>query len=49
MQRLEAPRAWPNKDIKYGGHGPVSRGAGVAVGVTIGGPTVTASMGAQKQ
>jgi hypothetical protein len=25
MQRLEAPRAWPNKDIKYGGHGPVSR------------------------
>jgi hypothetical protein len=26
MQRLEAPRAWPNKDIKYGGHGPVSRG-----------------------
>jgi hypothetical protein len=26
MQRLEAPRAWPNKDIKCGGHGPVSRG-----------------------
>jgi hypothetical protein len=26
MQRLEAPRTWPNKDIKYGGHGPVSRG-----------------------
>jgi hypothetical protein len=25
-QRLEVPRAWPNKDIKYGGHGPVSRG-----------------------
>jgi hypothetical protein len=25
MQRLEAPRAWPNKGIKYGGHGPVSR------------------------
>jgi hypothetical protein len=25
MQRLEAPRAWPNKDIKCGGHGPVSR------------------------
>jgi hypothetical protein len=25
MQRLEAPHAWPNKDIKYGGHGPVSR------------------------
>jgi hypothetical protein len=23
-QRLEAPRAWPNKGIKYGGHGPVS-------------------------
>jgi hypothetical protein len=26
VQRLEAPRAWPNSDIKYGGHGPVSRG-----------------------
>jgi hypothetical protein len=26
MQRLEAPRAWLNKDIKYGGHGLVSRG-----------------------
>jgi hypothetical protein len=25
MQRLEAPRAWPNSDIKYEGHGPVSR------------------------
>jgi hypothetical protein len=25
MQRLEAPRTWTNKDIKYGGHGPVSR------------------------
>jgi hypothetical protein len=26
MQRLEAPRAWPNKAIKCGGHGSVSRG-----------------------
>jgi hypothetical protein len=26
MQRLEAPRAWPNEGIKCGGHGPVSRG-----------------------
>jgi hypothetical protein len=26
VQRLEAPRAWPNSDIKYDGHGPVSRG-----------------------
>jgi hypothetical protein len=26
MQRLKAPRACPNKGIKYGGHGPVSRG-----------------------
>jgi hypothetical protein len=26
MQRLEAPRAWPNKAIKYGGHGSVSHG-----------------------
>jgi hypothetical protein len=26
VQRLEAPRAWPNNDIKCGGHGPVSRG-----------------------
>jgi hypothetical protein len=26
MQRLEAPRAWPSKDIKCGGHGSVSRG-----------------------
>jgi hypothetical protein len=26
VQRLEAPRAWPNSDIKYEGHGPVSRG-----------------------
>jgi hypothetical protein len=26
MQRLEAPRAWPNKGIKYIGHRPVSRG-----------------------
>jgi hypothetical protein len=25
MQRLEAPRAWPNKAIKCGGHGSVSR------------------------
>ena len=49
MQRLEAPRAWPNRDIKYGGHGPVSRGAGVAVGVTIGELAVTASTGAQEQ
>jgi hypothetical protein len=28
VQRLEAPRAWPNSDIKYKGHGPVSRGNG---------------------
>jgi hypothetical protein len=26
LQRLEAPRAWPNSDIKYDGHGPVSHG-----------------------
>jgi hypothetical protein len=26
VQRLEAPRAWPNSDIKYDGHGSVSRG-----------------------
>jgi hypothetical protein len=26
MQRLEAPRAWPNKAIKCEGHGSVSRG-----------------------
>jgi hypothetical protein len=26
VQRLEAPRAWPNNDIKYDGHGPVSHG-----------------------
>jgi hypothetical protein len=26
MQRLEAPRAWPNKAIKCGGHGSASRG-----------------------
>jgi hypothetical protein len=26
MQRLEAPRAWPNKAIKYEGQGSVSRG-----------------------
>jgi hypothetical protein len=26
MQRLEAPRAWPNKAIKCGGHGSVSHG-----------------------
>jgi hypothetical protein len=26
MQRLEAPRAWPNKDIKCRGHEPVSHG-----------------------
>jgi hypothetical protein len=26
VQRLEAPHAWPNSDIKYGGHGPVSHG-----------------------
>jgi hypothetical protein len=26
VQRLEAPHAWPNSDIKYEGHGPVSRG-----------------------
>jgi hypothetical protein len=26
MQRLEAPRAWPNKGIKYEGHMPVSHG-----------------------
>ena len=26
VQRLEAPRAWPNSDIKYEGHGPVNRG-----------------------
>jgi hypothetical protein len=30
MQRLEAPCAWPNKAIKCGGHGSVSRGSGVA-------------------
>jgi hypothetical protein len=28
VQRLEAPRAWLNSDIKYKGHGPVSRGNG---------------------
>jgi hypothetical protein len=28
VQRLEAPRAWPNSDIKYEGHGLVSRGNG---------------------
>jgi hypothetical protein len=26
VQQLEAPRAWLNSDIKYKGHGPVSRG-----------------------
>jgi hypothetical protein len=26
MQRLKAPRAWPNKDIKCGGHESVSHG-----------------------
>jgi hypothetical protein len=26
MQHLEAPRVWPNKAIKCGGHGSVSRG-----------------------
>jgi hypothetical protein len=26
VQQLEVPRAWPNSDIKYDGHGPVSRG-----------------------
>jgi hypothetical protein len=26
VQRLEAPRTCPNSDIKYEGHGPVSRG-----------------------
>jgi hypothetical protein len=26
VQRLEAPHAWPNSDIKYDGHGPVSCG-----------------------
>jgi hypothetical protein len=26
VQRLEAPRAWPNNNIKYDDHGPVSRG-----------------------
>jgi hypothetical protein len=26
MQRLEAPRTWPNKAIKCGGHGSDSRG-----------------------
>jgi hypothetical protein len=26
VQRLEASHAWPNSDIKYEGHGPVSRG-----------------------
>jgi hypothetical protein len=49
MQRLEEPRARPNKAIKCGGHGSVSRGTGVAVGVTMGGPTVIASTGAQGQ
>jgi hypothetical protein len=49
MQRLEAPRAWPNKAIKCGGHGSVSRGTCVAVGVTMGGPAVIASTGAQGQ
>jgi hypothetical protein len=28
VQRLEAPHAWPNSDIKYKGHGPVSHGNG---------------------
>jgi hypothetical protein len=49
VQRLEAPRAWPNDDIKYEGHGPVNRGTSVAVSVTIGGPTVIASTGVQEQ
>jgi hypothetical protein len=39
----------PTKTLKYGGHGPVSRGAGVAAGVTIGGPAVSASTSAQEQ
>jgi hypothetical protein len=26
VHRLEAPHAWPSKDIKCGGHGPVSHG-----------------------
>jgi hypothetical protein len=49
MQHLEAPHAWPNKAIKCGGHGSVSRGAGVAVSVTKGGPTAITPTGAQKQ
>jgi hypothetical protein len=47
VQRLEAPRAWPNSDIKYMGQSTM--GTGVAVGVTIGGPTVIASTSAQEQ
>jgi hypothetical protein len=27
MQRLEAPRTWPNEGIKCGGHGPDRRGS----------------------
>jgi hypothetical protein len=43
------PAHGPTKTLKYGGHGPVNRGAGVAVGMTIGGPAVTASTSAQEQ
>jgi hypothetical protein len=49
MQRLEAPRAWPNKVIKCGGHGSVSRGDRRGSSVTMGGPVVIASTGAQEQ
>jgi hypothetical protein len=40
---------WPNSDIEYEGHGPVNRGIGIADGMTIGGPAVIVSTGAQEQ
>jgi hypothetical protein len=49
MQHLEAPRAWPNKAIKYEGHGSVSRGDWRGSRVTMGGPAVVASTGVQEQ
>jgi hypothetical protein len=49
MQRLEAPHAWPNKEIKFGGHGSVSHGDRRGSRRDHGGPVVVASTGAQEQ
>jgi hypothetical protein len=49
MQRLEAPAHGPTKTLSTEVTGQSAMGASVAVGVTIGGPAVTTSTGAQEQ